>query len=188
MSLIPFLLCVEPPSRSFEPFLECGGLTPLSFCVSFAFCTIVVGGAERKKGTAKAASSHRTPKKADRPVGNKNRHVPGAQNWAKTVQIERATPHLFFCHQSFCRTVTVALTSDDGDVLDGRVGLDGAETISITSFAGQGKIRFPAPIRRGFAVPRSNGLESRDSPTLHRGLSPGWLLGDSCRRRRSCLR
>jgi hypothetical protein len=43
--------------------LECGGLTPLSFCVSFAFCTIAVGVAERKKGTAKAASSHRTPKK-----------------------------------------------------------------------------------------------------------------------------
>jgi hypothetical protein len=51
--------------------LECGGLTPLSFCVSFAFCAIAVGGAERKKGTAKAASSHRTPKKANRPVGTK---------------------------------------------------------------------------------------------------------------------
>jgi hypothetical protein len=117
--------CSCPPS-----FLECGGLTPLSLCVSFAFCTIAVeerrerkaqpkrrqatalqraerdttetgehgvfgqtwlktssvlfgvrwldaafalrqlcilhdscGGAERKKGTAKAASSHRTPKK-----------------------------------------------------------------------------------------------------------------------------
>ena len=34
--------------------LECGGLTPLSFCVSFAFCTKAVGKVERKKGTAKA--------------------------------------------------------------------------------------------------------------------------------------
>ena len=72
--------------------LECGGLTPLSFCVSFAFCAKAVGGAVRKKGTAKAASSHRTPKKANRPVGNKNRYVPGVQNWAKTVQTEHATP------------------------------------------------------------------------------------------------
>jgi hypothetical protein len=46
-------------------------LTPLSFCVSFAFCTIAVGGAERKKGTAKAVSSHRIPKKADRQWGTK---------------------------------------------------------------------------------------------------------------------
>ena len=29
--------------------LECGSLTPLSFCVSFAFCTIAVGGAEKKE-------------------------------------------------------------------------------------------------------------------------------------------
>jgi hypothetical protein len=43
--------------------LECGGLTPLSFRVSFGCCTITVGGARRKKGTAKAASSRRTPKK-----------------------------------------------------------------------------------------------------------------------------
>jgi hypothetical protein len=88
IGLIPFLFRVEAV-------LECGGLTPLSFCVSFAFCMIAVGGAERKKGTAKAASSHRTPKKANRPVGNKNRYVPGVQNWAKTVQTEHATPDPF---------------------------------------------------------------------------------------------
>jgi hypothetical protein len=76
--------------------LECGGLTPLSFCVSLAFCEIAVGGAERKKGTAKAASSHRTAKKANRPVGNKNRYVPEVQNWAETVQTEHARPALFF--------------------------------------------------------------------------------------------
>jgi hypothetical protein len=34
--------------------LECGSLTPLSFCVNFAFCAIAVGRAERKKGTAKS--------------------------------------------------------------------------------------------------------------------------------------
>jgi hypothetical protein len=43
-------------------------------------------GTERKKGTAKAASSHRTPKKAHRPVRNKNRYVRGVQDWAKTIQ------------------------------------------------------------------------------------------------------
>jgi hypothetical protein len=75
--------------------LECGGLTPLSFCVSFAFCTIAVGVAERKKGTAKAASGHRTP------MGNKNRHVPGAQNWAKTVQTEHAKSGVVFGQAAF---------------------------------------------------------------------------------------
>jgi hypothetical protein len=88
------------PRRSSEQeiraVLECGGLTPLSFFVSFAFCAKAVGGAERKKGTAKAASSHCTPKKANRPVGNKNRYVPGVQNWAKTVQTEHARAAPFF--------------------------------------------------------------------------------------------
>jgi hypothetical protein len=51
---------------------------------------------ERKKGTAKAASSHCTPKKANRPVGNRNRHLPGAQNWAKTVQTEHARSGVVF--------------------------------------------------------------------------------------------
>jgi hypothetical protein len=68
----------------------------MTFSVSFAFCAIAVRGAERKKGTAKEASSHRTPKKANRPVGNKNRYVPRVQNWAKTVQAEHAEPVPFF--------------------------------------------------------------------------------------------
>jgi hypothetical protein len=88
------------PRRSSEQeiraVLECGGLTPLSFCVSFAFCAKAVGGAVKKKGTAKAASSHRTPKKANLAGGNKNRYVPGVQNWAKTVQTEDAKPVPFF--------------------------------------------------------------------------------------------
>ena len=43
-----------------------------------------------EKGTAKAASSHRTPKKADQPAGNKSRYVPDVQDWAKTRQTEHA--------------------------------------------------------------------------------------------------
>jgi hypothetical protein len=31
-------------------------LTPLSFCVSFAFCTVAVGGAEKNKGKAERHS------------------------------------------------------------------------------------------------------------------------------------
>ena len=38
MSLIPFLFCIDPYSwQGVRTVLECGGLTPLSFCVSFGF-------------------------------------------------------------------------------------------------------------------------------------------------------
>jgi hypothetical protein len=105
------------PRRSSEQeiraFLECGGLTPLSFCVSFAFCEKAVGGAVRKKGTAKAASSHRTPKKANRPVGNKNRYVPGVQDWAKTVQTEHARSGVVFGQAAFHRVDRWPKTTPD---------------------------------------------------------------------------
>jgi hypothetical protein len=89
-SFAPVFVPRRSSEQEIRAVLECGGLTPLSFCVSFAFCAKAVEGAVRKKGTAKAASSHRTAKKANRPVGNKNRCVPGVGNWAKTVQIEHA--------------------------------------------------------------------------------------------------
>jgi hypothetical protein len=69
--LDPVFVLRRTSQRESRVVLECGGLTPLSFCVSFAFCAIAVGGAERKKGTAKAASSHRTPKKRTGQWGTK---------------------------------------------------------------------------------------------------------------------
>jgi hypothetical protein len=60
--LDPVFVLRRSSQQEIRVVLEFGGLTPLSFCVRFAFCAIAVGGAERKKGTAKAASSHRTPK------------------------------------------------------------------------------------------------------------------------------
>jgi hypothetical protein len=65
--LDPVLVLRRSSQQEIRVVAECGGLTLLSFCVSFGFCEIAVGRAERKKGTAKAASSHRTPKKANRP-------------------------------------------------------------------------------------------------------------------------
>ncbi len=61
--LDPAFVLSRTSQRESQGALECGGLTPLSFRVSSGFCTKTVGKAERKKGTAKAASSHRTPKK-----------------------------------------------------------------------------------------------------------------------------